>query len=158
MPCIKVRQVETVHIALLERNRQEWVPVHSDIHREPRSQLPGVLHVERPEVLAEIQRIRIGLPELSDVAHQEVGQAETGGSAADGIRASRPGLRHGPFNSPHKVAAEGEQVGAMHNADIFIGPEVGRVGERVLAEIAAASENPPARPGWLDSSADRCRR
>src|SRR6516225_1730110 len=72
---IEVTQVERVRVCLRERHAKERIPGKPVVQGQLRSELPGVLHIQRHRVLACVDWIRIGLAELSSEAQEEVREA-----------------------------------------------------------------------------------
>src|SRR2546427_185508 len=70
--CVKSGQAEVIHIPLGKDHRQKWLPPKAIRQRQPWRHFPGVLSVESKEILSDVQRIGIRLPELSDGSYQEV--------------------------------------------------------------------------------------
>src|SRR5215467_9439319 len=71
---IEVTQVERVRVSLRERHAKEWIPGKPVVQGQLRSELPGVLDIQGHGVLACVDRVRIGLAELSSEAQKEVSE------------------------------------------------------------------------------------
>src|SRR6266581_5132709 len=80
---VETRPAESVNIALLERHRKEGIPAETIGNSQLGCRFPGVLGVSPEEVLRQVFRIRILLPELRHVSGEKVAQARAGNSSID---------------------------------------------------------------------------
>src|SRR5437016_10258663 len=68
---VKISQVEVIEVALLERHSEERRPVYPVSQRQFGRHFPGVLGVQADEVLVQVQRVGIRLPELRHLSEEE---------------------------------------------------------------------------------------
>ena len=138
--CVKSRQAEIVNIALFERHRKEGIPAKTVGKRQLGRRFPGVLGVSPEEVLRQVVRIRILLPQLRHVSGEEIAQARAGNGSVHRKITRGKGVCRAVQKRAHHVDAERELVRAANHGHVVVGAEVGDKGVEVRGKTGADGE------------------